>query len=330
MIGATGAVGREIIDLLENPKWPIDELLAFSSPRTAGKAIRFRDSSVESKILSPSNFPSVNVAFFAADADISKKLGPKFVETGAIMVDNSSAFRLDPDVPLVVPEVNGEAIGDARMIANPNCCAVILCMAIAPLRAFGRMRRIIVSTYQSASGAGREAMTELQESTRAALEGKPFEPQVFPHPYAFNLFSHNTPIGKSGFNTEEEKVIAETKRIMGDPDLGVNPTCIRVPVLRAHSESITVEFDGPAPSEEAVRRAITAFPGLQLVDDREANLFPMPSIASGSNDVFVGRIRRDPTNDRAISLFCCGDQIRKGAAWNAVQIAAQALRINLA
>ncbi len=330
VVGATGAVGSEIIQLLDRSSWSIGNLHAYSSPRTSGTSIPFRNSSVESQVLSPSNFAGVDVAFLAADTDTSKKLGPKFASSGAVVVDNSSAFRLNPDVPLVIPEVNGHTLGDARLIANPNCCAIILCMAVAPLRAFGRIRRIIVSTYQSASGAGREAMHELEESTRAALNQEPFEAEIFPHPYAFNLFSHNTPISDSGYNGEEEKMILETRRIFGDPELGVNPTCIRVPVLRAHSESVTVEFEHAAPDIDAVRQAIARFPGVKLVDDRENNIFPMPSMATGTNDIYVGRIRPDISNPQAISLFCCGDQILKGAAWNAVQIAELALGIESA
>lgn len=221
-----------------------------------------------------------------------------------------------------MPEINFDAIQPHhRLIANPNCSAIIMLMAVAPLRALGRISRLIVSTYQSASGAGAAAMEELKEQTQQELLGQSLVPKILPHPYAFNLFSHNTPIDESGANEEERKVVEESRKILDQPDLGINVTCVRVPVLRAHSESITIEFESAAPSEDEVREILRKAPGVRLVDDRETNTFPMPRDATGTDEVLVGRIRRDPSHPRAICLFVAGDQLRKGAALNAVQIA---------
>jgi len=322
VIGASGAVGSEIVKLLENRNWPVTELILYGSNRSAGTTIPFHGNDHTVVALSAKSFQSVDIALFAADADTSLEWAPKFVAAGGIVVDNSSAFRMDAKVPLVVPEINLHAVtAQTKIIANPNCCAIILLMAVAPLRKFGRIKRIIVSTYQSASGAGKDGMVELELSTKAAVNGEEFAPSFFPHPYAFNLFSHNTPVGEDGYNGEESKVILETKKILDDPDVLVNPTCIRVPVIRAHSESVTVEFDCLAPEVEAVRKVLSESPGVKLVDDREANRFPMPVEASGIDEVLVGRIRKDVSNPFAISLFCAGDQLLKGAALNAVQIA---------
>jgi len=272
--------------------------------------------------LSAEALQGVDVAFFSAGAARSRDFAPAARAAGTLVVDNSSAYRMDPEVPLVVPEVNFAAIRPTdRLVANPNCTAAILLMAIAPLRAIGKIERLIVSTYQSASGAGAAAMRELADQTRDSLEGRPVVPRIMPHPYAFNLFSHNTPVDDDGFNDEENKVVAEVRRILDDPALRINITCVRVPVMRAHSESVTVEFDGPAPAEAEIRRVLEAAPGVRVVDDRAGNHFPMPIEASGEDDVLVGRIRADRSHPSAIQLFVAGDQLLKGAALNAVQIA---------
>jgi aspartate-semialdehyde dehydrogenase len=320
VVGASGAVGREVVGLLE--RYDQVDLRVFGSERSAGTTLPWRGGDIAIELLTESDLSANNLVFMTATSELSSLFARKTASFGNYVIDNSSCFRMDPNVPLVIPEINFESIktGD-RLIANPNCCTIILLMAVAPLRKLGGIKRIIVSTYQSASGAGREAMDELEQSTKAALEGKEFEPTVLPHPYAFNLFSHNTPIDDSGYNGEETKIIAETRKILSDSEIGVNPTCIRVPILRAHSESITVEFEDFAPDEEAVRRVLRDFPGVRVVDDRDGNHFPMPVEASGQADVLVGRIRRDPSNPRAVSMFACGDQLLKGAALNAVQIA---------
>lgn len=322
VVGAPGAVGGEILRLLESRSWPINRLIPFGSLRSAGNTLQFGGKNLIIESLTDTDNLGLNVVFFAADSAISRDFAEKLASLRALVVDNSSAFRMEPHIPLVVPEINLDVVGDYDwLIANPNCSTIILLMAVAPLRALGRIRRIVVSTYQSASGAGRDAMVELEESTRAYLNGEGFAPKVLPHPYAFNIFSHNSEIDGSGYNGEEVKMIHETRKILGDPEILVNPTCVRVPVLRSHSESITIEFDGPAPGVDEVRRILSDFSGVRVVDDREQNYFPMPIDANGGDDVLVGRIRQDASNPNAISLFACGDQLLKGAALNAVQIA---------
>lgn len=322
VVGATGAVGREFLRLFEQRNWNPCEVRLFASPRSLGAKVPFRGGSLTVGTAGPGSFTGSDVTFFSAGSGISREVAPIAASEGSLVIDNSSAFRMDPLVPLVVPEINLNAIKrETAIIANPNCSTIILLMAVAPLRSLGRVRRIVVSTYQSASGAGWEAMEELRNQTGDYLAGRPLEPRVMPHPYAFNLFSHNTPIGADGYNEEERKMVLETRKILEDDEVGVSPTCVRVPVLRAHSESILVEFEEEAPSEDAAREALAGFPGVRVVDDREGNVFPMPLDASGGDEVLVGRIRRDMSNPRGLSLFACGDQLLKGAALNAVQIA---------
>lgn len=321
VLGATGAVGREFLDLFEKRDFPIKELRLLASSRSAGERIPFRGEDHTVREVSAEQFEGVDIAFFSAGAGRSREWAPIAKEAGAVVVDNSSAFRMEADVPLVVPEINGDALSSKdRVIANPNCSAIILLMAVHPLRQLGTIERLIVSTYQSASGGGAAMMQDLQDQTRDALEGKPVTPKVTPHPYAFNLFSHNTAVNAQGANEEEAKVVEESRKILSMPDLRINVTCVRVPVLRAHCESVTVEFSDLAPSEESVRATLAKSPGVKVVDDREKNHFPMPSESSGQNDVLVGRIRQDPSNPNAICLFVSGDQLLKGAALNAVQI----------
>ncbi|MDK3158783.1 aspartate-semialdehyde dehydrogenase [Kamptonema cortianum] len=321
VVGARGAVGSEFFRLFSMRGWEMAEVRAFGSQRSLGTVLSTPFGELPVNLPVNGAFSGLDIVFFSAGSGVSREFAPLAVEEGAIVVDNSSAFRMDPDVPLVVPEVNGDILTpERRLIANPNCSAAIMLMAVAPLRHFGRLKRIVVSTYQSASGAGWAAMEELRNQTRDVLDGKEPNPQVLPHPYAFNLFSHNTPIAENGYNDEENKIILESRKILDDPNIEINPTCVRVPVLRAHSESINIEFDCPAPPEDAVRAVLASAPGVKIVDDREANVFPMPLDASGIDDVLVGRIRRDITNPNAINLFVSGDQLLKGAALNAVQI----------
>ena len=321
IVGATGAVGQELIGCLESRAFPVSELIPLASPASAGKTVRFRDEDVTVQVAGPDSFTNVDIVFFSAGATRSRALVPFAKEAGAVVVDNSSAFRMDPDVPLVVPEVNpNDLTGHKGLVANPNCVAAILTVALAPLRALGQLERLIVSTYQSASGAGAKAMEDLVVQTRDHLEGRPVVPKVLPHPYAFNLFSHDSAIEENGFNGEENKVIEETRKILGQPELGMTVTCVRVPVLRAHTESVHITFDRPV-SVEAAQRALESATGVELVDDPSANLFPMPVKASGGDDVLVGRVRKDGMDDRCLNLLICGDQLLKGAALNAVQIA---------
>ncbi len=326
VVGATGAVGIEILRCLEQRNFPVGDIRLLASARSAGRTLPFAGREVAIETLTEDSFKGIDVALFSAGASISRRYAPIAVEAGAVVVDNSSAFRMEPQVPLVVPEVNGETTGQhAGIIANPNCVAAIMVMALAPLHRARPIRRVHAATYQSASGAGAAAMEELRQATAAYLADRPFEHKVLPHPYAFNLFSHNAAIDEeTGYNGEELKAMAETRRILGTPDLPISITCIRVPVLRAHSIALTVEFDQPFAPEEA-RALLAKAPGVTLVDDRSANHFPMPSEASGRDDVLVGRIRRDigDPSGRSIALFVSGDQLLKGAALNAVQIAEQ-------
>lgn len=320
--GATGAVGTEFLRVLENHRFPIASLRLLASERSEGKRLRFGGEEITVQRLREDAFEGVQIAFFSAGASRSQQFAPTAVKAGAVVIDNSSAFRMDPQVPLVVPEINLE---DARahkgIIANPNCSTIIMLMAVAPLHRLSRVRRIVVSTYQSASGAGAQAMQELIEQTAAVLEGKSVTPRVLPHQIAFNLFSHNSAINEWGYNEEEWKMIHESRKILHEPDLAITATCVRVPVLRAHSESINIEFAERRPTVDEAREALRAFPGVRIVDDRERNHFPMPIEASEREEVLVGRIREDISNPKALDLFVSGDQLLKGAALNAVQIA---------
>jgi aspartate-semialdehyde dehydrogenase len=324
VVGATGAVGVEILQCLEKRRFPFAEVRALASSRSAGKTLPFNGRSLAVTELDESSFDGVDLALFSAGGSTSRKFAPIAVARGAVVVDNSSAFRMDAGVPLVVPEINPEALADHRgIIANPNCAAIISITPLWPIHRRNPIRRLILSTYQAASGAGAAAMEELRESTRANLEGRAFEPKVLPHPYAFNVFSHNTKIDPAtGYNEEEAKVIQEARKIFSEPNLNVSATCVRVPVLRAHCVSITFECERPISTNE-VREILATAPGVRIVDDRERNSFPMPNDATGEDDILVGRIRQDlsdPTG-RSISIFVAGDQLLKGAALNAVQIA---------
>ncbi|MFQ5495288.1 MAG: aspartate-semialdehyde dehydrogenase [Phycisphaerae bacterium] len=322
VVGATGAVGREICALIAERGLKIGRLLLLASARGAGRRIEVGDASVTVTELAEDSFDDVTHALFSAGGERSKEWAPFAVAAGATVIDNSSAFRMDPTVPLVVPEVNPRDLrGHDGIIANPNCSTIIMNVAVWPLHRVNPVRRIVVSTYQSASGAGAAAMEELKTQSADVLAGGDAKPQVFPHPIAFNLFSHNTPIGNDGYNTEERKMIDETRRIFHEPSMAISATCVRVPVLRAHSESVNLTFERPITPDQ-VREIIRDAPGVELVDDVEAGRFPMPVDASGKDDVLVGRIRQDASqpDGRGIELFLCGDQLRKGAALNAIQI----------
>ncbi|AIE83869.1 aspartate-semialdehyde dehydrogenase [Fimbriimonas ginsengisoli Gsoil 348] len=328
MVGATGAVGQEFLRLFVERDFPVASLKLLASERSVGKTYLFKGEDIAVEEATPEAFEGVDVAFFSAGASRSRALAPAAVAAGALVVDNSSAFRMDPAVPLVVPEVNGCAMTpESRIVAVPNCTAIILLVAVNPLQKLGKLDRLIVSTYQSASGGGAAMMRLLEEETRKVICGEEPDPSHLGTRYAFNLFSHNTPINEDGYNEEEVKVIAESRKILGLPNLKLNVTCVRVPILRAHSESVTVEFEGPAPSVEAVREALSVAPGVRVIDDRAGNRFPTPLDASGQGDVLVGRIRQDLSNPHAISMFITGDQLLKGAALNAVQIAELALGV---
>ncbi|MGC8668780.1 MAG: aspartate-semialdehyde dehydrogenase [Chthonomonadales bacterium] len=325
--GATGAVGKEFLRLLEDRDFPVSSLKLLASSRSEGQVLRFRGEAHKVERLTERSFEGCDIAFFSAGGARSKEFAPAAARAGAVVIDNSSAFRMDAQTPLVIPEINAEDLADHHgIIANPNCSTIILLMAVAPLHASWKVRRIVVSTYQAASGAGAAAMRELVTQTEQVLQGKAPEPNVFPHPIAFNLFLHNSTVGADGYNEEERKMIQETRKILHDDALRLTATCVRVPVLRAHSEAINVEFREAVPSPEDARRALAAFPGVRVVEDPAANHFPMPIEASGGNDVLVGRIRRDLSNERALEMFVSGDQLLKGAALNGIQIAEELIR----
>jgi aspartate-semialdehyde dehydrogenase len=322
--GATGAVGVEFLRLLEERHFPISKLLLLASARSAGKTMRFDGRDVLVEELTEDSFENIDIAFFSAGGSISKKYAPIAARAGAVVVDNSSAFRMDPKVPLVIPEINPEAIAaHDGIIANPNCSTIIAIVPLWPIHKKNRIKRLIAATYQAASGAGAAAMEELRESTRAHLEDREYANTVLPHPYAFNLFSHNSKIDPAtGYNEEETKMVQETKKIFGDAEIRISATCVRVPVLRAHSEALTIECERPITPAE-VREILAAAPGVKLIDDPVKNYFPMPKDASGQGDVLVGRIRQDTSDPsgKSIAMFVAGDQLLKGAALNAVQIA---------
>jgi aspartate-semialdehyde dehydrogenase len=322
--GVTGAVGAEFIATMDRRGFRVGRLKALASARSAGKTLQFRGQEIVIEELNENSFRGVDVALFSAGGSISRKYAPIAVKAGAVVVDNSSAFRMDPNVPLVIPEINAGRIRDHRgIIANPNCAAITALVPLWPIHRENRIKRLIISTYQAASGAGAAAMEELVESTRASLEGEAYQPKVMPHPYAFNLFNHNTAVDPdTGYNDEETKVIKETRKIFEDEKIAVGVTCVRVPVLRAHCEAITFECERPI-TEGEVRELLARAPGVKIVDDRVKNYFPMPIDASGQDDVLVGRIRRDLSDPsgHSISMFVAADQLLKGAALNAIQIA---------
>ena len=322
--GATGAVGVEFLRLLEERKFPMSSLRLLASARSAGKKMKFAGEDIAVEELTESSFNDIDIAFFSAGGSISKTFGPIAAKAGAVVVDNSSAFRMDPAVPLIIPEINPEACSTHKgIIANPNCSTIIAITPLWPIHKVNPIRRLIASTYQAASGAGAAAMEELEESTRAYLEGRTYENKILPHPYAFNLFSHNTKIDPvTGYNEEETKMVKETKKIFADSDIRISATCVRVPVLRAHSEALTIECERPITPAEVTALLATA-PGVKIVDDPEKNYFPMPKDASGKDDILVGRIRQDASDPsgKSIVMFVAGDQLLKGAALNAVQIA---------
>jgi aspartate-semialdehyde dehydrogenase len=328
IVGATGAVGVELLQCLEKRHFPVRELRLLASARSKGKQFPFRGELVEVEELAESRFDGVDIAFFSAGGKISREFCPQVAARGAVVIDNSSAFRMDPKVPLVIPEINPEAIFEHRgIIANPNCSTIIAITPLWPIHKMNRIRRLIVTTYQAASGGGAAAMKELVDSTHAYLHEKPFTPTVLPHPYAFNLFSHNSAMdAATGYNEEEIKVIKETRKIWGDEEIRIAATCVRVPVLRAHSASLLFECERPITPEE-VRALLEHAPGVRVVDHVAENYFPMPRDASGQDDILVGRIRKDLSDPsgHSIALFVSGDQLLKGAALNAVQIAERLL-----
>jgi len=321
VLGVTGAVGQELLQLLAERRFPVAELIPLASPRSAGQALSWQGQQLTVQPVSAAAFAGVDLVLASAGGAASKQWGPVAAAAGAVVIDNSSAFRMDPAVPLVVPEVNPEAaFGHRGIIANPNCTTILLTLALAPLQARRPIKRVVVSTYQSASGAGARAMEELRSLSRTVLEGGEPVSEVLPYSLAFNLFLHNSPLQPNGYCEEELKMLNETRKIMALPELRLSATCVRVPVLRAHSEAVNIEFFEPFPVAEA-RALLQAAPGVELLENVETNRFPMPTDVTGRDPVAVGRIRQDLSDPHALELWLCGDQIRKGAALNAVQIA---------
>ncbi|NLH15031.1 MAG: aspartate-semialdehyde dehydrogenase [Phycisphaerae bacterium] len=321
--GVTGAVGQEFLSILEQRNFPIKSIRMLASSRSAGKMVTFKGKQYPVEVLTKDSFKGIDIALFSAGASRSREFAQAAVDAGAVVVDNSSAFRMVPEIPLVVPEINPEMIKKNKgIIANPNCSTIIADVAVWPLHKVNPVKRMIVSTYQAASGAGMGAMLELEEQTRQVLAGKPVTCNALPYQLAFNCYSHNSKVGPNGYNEEETKMVLETQKIFGCKDIAITCTCIRVAVLRAHSESINLEFTHPMTPQEATE-ILKKAPGIGLIDDRANNRFPMPIDASGKDDCLVGRIRQDESlpGNKGLNLWVVGDQLRKGAALNAVQIA---------
>lgn len=322
--GATGAVGLEMIETLEKRNFPVKNLRLLASKRSVGKKLKFKGELIDVEELTEKSFEGVDIALFSAGASRSKEFAPAAVSSGAVVIDNSSAFRMEADVPLVVPEVNPEDVKKHKgIIANPNCSTIIMVVAVFPLHKAKNLRRVVASTYQAASGAGAKAMAELEEQSRLFLEGKTLpEPEALPQRITFNLFPHIDVFLDNGYTKEEMKMLNEGRKIMHHPDLKVSCTCVRVPVMRAHSLSLNLEFEKEITPDEA-RQILSKAPGIKVVDDPASKLYPMPIDASGKYDCLVGRIRQDCSRDdkRGLDIFVSGDQLLKGAALNAVQIA---------
>ncbi len=323
VVGVTGVVGQEMLNCLEKRNFPLGEVKALASSRSAGKTIKFKGKELTIGETTAKSFEGMDIVLMAVEADQSKEFSPMAVKAGALVVDNSSAYRMDPECPLVVPEVNPQAVKNRPkgIIANPNCSTIIMNVPVWPLHKANPVKRIVVSTYQAASGAGRPAMEELENTTRAWAAGEKIVTKVFPHQLVMNLFSHNSGLVDNGYNGEEIKMTQETRKIFGAPEMMIAATCVRVPVLRAHCEAITVEFTNPITPAEATA-ILSKAPGVKILDDRKNNRSPQPLDAAGKDDVFVGRIREDISlPGRGLMLWVAGDQILKGAALNAVQIA---------
>jgi len=328
VVGATGAVGEQIIGLLEKRNFPIGELKLLSSARSAGTKIMFKGQEHTVEEATPDSFNGIDIALFSAGGDVSKSLAPHAIERGAVCIDNTNAFRMDPNTPLVVPEVNIEKVSEHKgLIANPNCSTIQMVAALKPLQDRYGIARIIVSTYQAVSGAGSRAIDEMLRQTREALEGNELTPDILPvgslpvkHQIAFNAIPQIDKFHENGYTLEEMKMVSETKKIMGDESIDVTATCVRIPVVHGHSESVYVELKNDYDLED-VKNLLSDAPGIVLVDDPANQLYPLATEAAGKPDVFVGRLRRDLGSDRGLNMWIVSDNLLKGAAWNAVQIA---------
>ncbi|QSJ15682.1 aspartate-semialdehyde dehydrogenase [Nostoc sp. UHCC 0702] len=329
ILGATGAVGTELLELLEQRNFPVSDLKLLASEKSVGRTLRFQGENLPIESVSDRAFENIDLVLASAGGSTSKTWAGVAVKKGAVVIDNSSAFRMNPEVPLVVPEVNPQAAANHKgIIANPNCTTILMAVAVWPLHQVRPVQRIVASTYQSASGAGALAMAEVKAQASAILQGQPPVAEVLPYPLAFNLFPHNSPLNDLGYCEEEMKMVNETRKIFGTQEIRITATCVRVPVLRAHSEAINLEFQEPFSPDEA-RVILSRSPGVKLLEDWGTNHFPMPIEATGQDEVLVGRIRQDISHPYGLELWLCGDQIRKGAALNAVQIAELLVEKNL-
>jgi aspartate-semialdehyde dehydrogenase len=321
VVGATGAVGGEMIEVLDERKFPVEALVPLASPRSAGGSITFRGEELEVKELTKDSFSGVDLALFSAGSDVSKEYAPIAVQTGTVVIDNSSAWRMDPQVPLVVPEVNPDALAGHRgLIANPNCSTIQMVVALKPLHDRVKIKRVVVTTFQSVSGTGKEAMDELIEECRDLLSFRQPQPKVYRYQIAFNCLPHIDDFLPSGYTKEEVKLLQETRKIMGDPTIQVTATTVRVPVYVGHSESVNIETEQKLTANEA-RAILSTAPGVQLYDDPSHGIYPMPLDVAGKDEVYVGRIREDESIPNGLNLWVVADNLRKGAAVNAVQIA---------
>ena len=325
VVGATGAVGSVFLDILEQREFPISEVRLCASSRSVGKRLRVKGQEIEVEAVTPELLSEVDIVFISASGDVSREVAPLAVRQGAVVIDDSSAFRMDPDVPLVVPEVNADDLrGHKGIIAIPNCSTTPLVMALKPLNDVNPVRRVIADTYQSVSGTGAAAVEELRTQTASELDGAHAEPSVYPHRIAFNALPHIEPFKENGYTNEEMKMLNETRKILHEPDLAVSATCVRVPVMVGHSEAVHVEFAEPMGAGE-VREILSGFPGIRVVDDPLRNVYPMPIDAEGVDEVLVGRIRQDVSHPNGVAMWLASDNLRKGAALNALQIAEEVM-----
>jgi aspartate-semialdehyde dehydrogenase len=337
VVGATGAVGQQMIQTLEKRNFPIKSLTLLSSARSAGKKVLFKGEEITVQEAKPESFEGIDIALFSAGGSVSLELAPEAAKRGAIVIDNTSAFRMDENVPLVVPEVNeADLYKHNGIIANPNCSTIQMVVALEPIRQKYGLNKIIVSTYQAVSGSGAAAVEELYEQTKAILNGEPFEPKVLPvksdkkhYQIAFNAIPQIDKFQENGFTFEEMKMINETKKIMHLPDIAVAATCVRIPVATGHSESVYFEIDEPVVQVSDIKALLENAPGVVLQDDPSQQIYPMPADCVGKNDVFVGRIRKDLNEEKGFHMWVVSDNLLKGAAWNSVQIAESLIKLGL-
>ncbi len=321
VVGATGAVGEEMVSILDERNFPVEELRPFASERSAGKRIRFRGESLVVRTLERDSFKDIDIALFSAGGDRSREWAPVAAGSGCVVIDNSSAWRMDPEVPLVVPEVNpGDIEWHKGIIANPNCSTIQMVVALKPIHDAAKIKRVVVTTFQSVSGTGKKAMEELLRQVTSMLNFKTIEHEVYPHQIAFNVLPHIDSFLENGYTKEEMKMVNETRKILGDDSIGVTATTVRVPVFRCHSESVNVETEKKLSAND-VRALLAAFPGIVVFDAPEKNVYPLPLDVAGKDEVYVGRVRIDESCDRGVNLWIVADNLRKGAALNAVQIA---------